>query len=474
MSIRRSKRHCRLLATLAPALLLVVGSAWSQTAAPGRLRAGAAKVDITQESDVLLPTDVLRDRLFARAIVVDDGSTCAVLVALDQSGVHDETLQDAIAKTSAATGCPAHNIIVSSTHTHSSSTKTLDITPEYFAPIAKAIVSVAQTAKSRLAPARVGYGTTKIDLNINRDLFNSKFEWREEPNPDGTSDKTLAVMAFIGADNVPIGVYLNYAMHPVNFFLSGVLSADFPGEAARYIEELFDNRTVALFSQGASGDQDPKLFLSPSTLFVARRFVTQPGPLVETVGPQPSPWGGAGGGRKPVPPENLAAYKKFIANTSNYVVMLGTQIGVSAVQVMREGMQPVDTARIWAAQDTITCPGRDRVDKPGQPRENVVSEYKDGADVKIKVGLLRIGDINLATVNGEVYNRIALRLKAESPATKTMMVTLANGRANSGYIYSDDAYKSLTFQVVRSRLKPGCAEAKVVSKAIELMHRSGE
>jgi hypothetical protein len=48
---------------------------------------------------------------------------------------------------------------------------------------------------------------------------------------------------------------MNYAMHPVNFFQSGVLSADFPGEAARYIEELFDSR----FQPGCfrrSGPQD--------------------------------------------------------------------------------------------------------------------------------------------------------------------------------------------------------------------------
>ena len=470
----RIQNDCRLLVAFAAAMLLATGSAWPQTSASGRLRAGAAKVDITPEDGLLLPTDVLRDHLFTRVIVVDDGAACAVLANVDINHFDVGSLQEAIAKTSETTGCPVQNIIVSATHTHSPTTRPTEVTAESFARIGKAIVSAAQTAKSRLAPARAGYGTTKIDLNVNRDLFNSKFEWREEPNPDGTSDKTLAVVAFIGADNVPIGVYLNYAMHSVNFFLSGVLSADFPGEASRYIEELFDNRTVAIFSQGASGDQDPKMFLSPSTLFVAHRYVAQPGPLVETVGPQRSPWGGAGGARKPVPPENLAAYRKFIANTSNYVVMLGTQIGVSAVQVMREGMQPVDTARIWAAQDTITCPGRDRVDKPGQPRENVVSEYKDGADVKIKVGLLRIGDINIATVDGEVYNRIALRLKAESPANKTMLVSIANGRANSGYIYSEDAYQSLTFQVVRSRLKPGCAEGKIVSKAIELMHESGE
>jgi neutral ceramidase len=127
-----------------------------------------------------------------------------------------------------------------------------------------AIVSAADAAKAKLAPVRVGYGRTHLDLNVNRDLFDSKQEWRQQPNPDGASDKTLSVVEFVGADNVPIGVYLNYGMHPINFYLSGVISADFPGEAARYVEELFDNKAVAVFSQGASGDQNPRLGYSPS------------------------------------------------------------------------------------------------------------------------------------------------------------------------------------------------------------------
>ena len=96
-----------------------------------------------------------------------------------------------------------------------------------------------------------------MDLNINRDLFNSRLEWRQGPNPAGTSDKTLSVVELVGEDKVPIGVYMNYAMHPINFYQSGVISADFPGEASRYVEELFDNKMVAVFSQGASGDPEP-------------------------------------------------------------------------------------------------------------------------------------------------------------------------------------------------------------------------
>ena len=46
-----------------------------------------------------------------------------------------------------------------------------------------------------------------------------------------------------------------------------------------------------------------------------------------------------------------------------------------------------------------------------------------------------------------MYSQIAMRLKADAPASKTLMVTLANGSAGSGYIYADNAYSHLTFQV---------------------------
>ena len=44
--------------------------------------------------------------------------------------------------------------------------------------------------------------------------------------------------------------------------------------------------------------------------------------------------------------------------------------------------------------------------------------------------------LSLLAVGGA---QIGSRLKAASPASKTLMVTLANGAANSGYIYADDA-----------------------------------
>jgi hypothetical protein len=464
---------------------LLIAPAYAQESASGRLRAGAAKVDITPKpGDLATATDSIRDPLLVRAIVVDDGRTCAVLVGVD-GNVRDAVVNDAIPRASASTKCPPANFIVSGTHSHSASTGGIGLdgkpTPKQ---IADAIVAAADMAKSRLAPARVGYGTAQVDLNVNRDLFNSKQEWRQAPNPEGSSDKSLAVVEFVGADDIPIGVYMNYAMHPINFYLSGVISADFPGEACRYIEEMFDNRTVAVFTQGASGDQNPRTAFSPS-FFLGERMalVGGRGPFAQTVGPPApiAPQTGSGfnaqraaAERQAIPAENVAAYKKALARTGDYVVMMGSLIGATALRVMREDMKPVDTAVIRGGQQAFTCPGRDRLDAANPARENVFPGYKEGADVNLKVGVLRIGEINLASVNGEVYSRIGMRLKAESPASKTVVVTLANGAANSGYIYSDDAYSHLTFQVIGSRLKPGCAESRIVSTAIDLMHRSGE
>ena len=141
---------------------------------------------------------------------------------------------------------------------------------------------------------------------------------------------------------------------------------------------------------------------------------------------------------------------------------------------MRESTTANNTVRIWGAQQTFACPGRIRLDADNPARENVFPGYKDGPDVTLKVGVLRIGDINMVAVNGEAYSQIGMRLKADAPASKTVMVTLANGSAGSGYIYADNAYSHLTFQVIGSRLKPGCAEEKIVSTAVKLMRDADE
>jgi hypothetical protein len=95
--------------------------------------------------------------------------------------------------------------------------------------------------------------------------------------------------------------------------------------------------------------------------------------------------------------------------------------------------------------------------------------YKDGPDVEFRLSLLKVGDIAIGGVNGEVFNLIAQRLKKESPYTRTMVATLTNGSARSGYIPNDTAHGMYTFVVLSSRLKPGCAESSIVNGILDLM-----
>ena len=47
------------------------------------------------------------------------------------------------------------------------------------------------------------------------------------------------------------------------------------------------------------------------------------------------------------------------------------------------------------------------------------------------------------------------------PLANTVMVTIANGRAASGYIPDDESYGHQSFQVLGARNKVGCAEASI-------------
>ena len=52
------------------------------------------------------------------------------------------------------------------------------------------------------------------------------------------------------------------------------------------------------------------------------------------------------------------------------------------------------------------------------------------------------------------------------------MVTLTNGMARSGYIPNDAAFGHYTFEVLSSRLKPGCAEDGIVDGLLDLIDKA--
>jgi hypothetical protein len=141
----------------------------------------------------------------------------------------------------------------------------------------------------------------------------------------------------------------------------------------------------------------------------------------------------------------------------------GKMVGEAAVRAAAT-VTTTTEASISGAQKVVTCPGR-RVDPGPTPRAEYT--FTDADPVTIRLGLLRINDVALAGVSGEVFTLIARRLARESPVRHTIMVTHTNG--SSGYIPDDTAFEQVSYEITASRLKPGCAEGAIVGGFLELI-----
>jgi neutral ceramidase len=436
------------------------------TAVAGTLRAGAARVEITPQPDAATPPSwkYAHERLYVRAIVLDNGSTRAALIGADQSGLREIVWTTAAKQIAKELDCPIPNILMSATHTHSGGGPggpgPLHPGPNAPPPpIVGQILDVVKQAKAQLQPARMGFGTGFSYLNVNRDVIDPATRlWTQGPNLNGSSDKTVAVLKFETPEGQPIAAYIDYAMHPVNGYLAGFISADFAGATSRYVEQAYGDKMVAVFVQGASGDQNPLYLRSATNALASRSGV----PITGNVLTREKVEAPLRDGKVTEHPLDPAVRDTLERVMDSEGVLLGEEV----IRVMTNTTRMEASPVISAGQDMASCPGRNRLDKV---REGTPGSYEDGDPVQIRLGVLRIGDVALASVDAELYNTIGRRLKEQSPMANTVMVTLANGRANSGYIPDDASFNANTFQVLSSRLKPGCAETAIDGGLLNLI-----
>jgi len=428
------------------------------TASASPLQVGAARIDITEMGypDGNVPQIRYENqRIFIRAILIDNGETMLALVGADLGSVIWEAGRDAVME---ELDIPVDNVIMTSTHTHSSIPRPLrdnDL-------IGAAVRQVVRDARSTMQPAKLGFGEGAAYLNVNRDVISEETRlWTQAANLDGPSDKTLAVLAFFDADGVPIAGYMNYAAHPVNGYQSGLISADFPGAASRHVEKAFGEEAVVIFTQGAAGDQNPLHLRNgtnqmaavggmPITGFEMTREVAE-APLRE----QRVPRG-----------EGIPEIEDALLS---WMESMGMMLGEEAIRVISHMDRFSDDVRISASYRILNCPGRVRTNT-NAGREGAPGAYEDGPDVQIRLGFAGINDIALTAVNRDVYSIIGKQVKESSPLRNTMFVGFANGFANTGYIISDDAFGRNTFQALGTRLQPGCAEPGIVSNFNDMIY----
>ena len=429
------------------ALLLLPFAAESAT-----FQAGAAKVDITPSADAALPMSGYADRkegfkgihdhIYARAIVFGDGTRLAAIVSWELIGAPNGVWEELSERAAREAGVPREFLMLCAVHDHSAPApfgmygNDSPKSAAYTKQVEDATIEAIRKAKENLQPAKIGIGTGKAYVNINRREYSPDSGWWLGYNPEGPSDKTVSVLRFDTLSGRPIALLINYAVHAVvmggqNYQISG----DLAGATSRYVENYYRGKTEEAPRSDAG-----------AAIQLRREEMTNDVVAVWTSGPA--------GDQNPV---SMARGSDF-----TMVDALGQVLGEEAVRVAG-AIHTTDGVRITGKQQVVTCPGR-KVEPGPLPRKN--HEWEDSEPVSIRLSLLTINDIALAGVSGEVLTMIHEHLKKKFASGQVVMLTHANG--SSGYIPDDAAFEQVSYEITASRLKPGCAENAILNGFLNL------
>jgi hypothetical protein len=441
---------------------------------PG-LRAGAAAVDASPKKlPVLINGGFLEnsatkvnDPLFARCLVLDDGTTRLAIVVVDSCMMPRELLDKAKEMARERTGIPTEKMLISATHTHSAPAAmgALGCRPDemYVAELPGRIAEGIVRAAANLQPARVGWGTIDDDRHtfcrrwIRRpdkmldDPFGQKtVRANMHPghvNPDaiapsGPVDPALTVLSIQTAEGKPLALLANYSQH---YFGASPVSADYYGRFAKAVArklgaEQGGNPFVGIMSQGTSGDQMWMDYGKPRYDPGIDRYAEE------------------------VADSAYQAYKS-IEQYHDHV-----SFGMAETRLTLRRRVP-DAARLKWARDVAGRMG-DRIPRilPEVYAKEAIFLH-DEPERELKLQAIRIGDLAITAIPDEVFALTGLKIKAQSPLPLTMNIALANG--SEGYIPPPEqhALGGYTTWPARTAALEVQAEPKIVAAVLKLLEQ---
>ena len=385
------------------------------------LSAGVAKVKITPATPIPMsgydsrkePFKGVHDDIFARVVVLSDGIIKAAIISVDVIGFSHEFWEDLTGRIEGETGVSREAVFLAAVHNHGGPvTMVYDRNPDaevvsYNEELKSLIIGCVKEAAKDLQPASIGGGKTECLMNINRRAPHPDGSISLGRNPYGPCDHEVGVIRVEKTTGQLLSILVNWPCHatvmgPNNYEITG----DWPGSASRYIENTLGGEVVAPVLIGASGDINP--IYGPHIDFNEVRWY------------------------------------------SYGVDQIGMDLGVKASAVASE-IRGSAVGSISFSQQVISLPKK--LDDPSFQQPDV----QDGDGLSVRLSVLKIGDLVLAGISGELFNQIGVRIRERSPYANTVVVTHCNG--SSGYLVTDAAYTVGGYEVTSTQAKSGAEEA---------------
>jgi len=256
-------------------LLLLAIPVWA-----GQFQAGVAKVEITPDHAVPLAgygarygkvSEGVLDRVYSRALVIDDGKTRMAVVSDDMLQVLED-LKLEVAKEVA--DLKLDGILLTATHTHSGPGGYSDI------PVVKiAVMGRYDDAYRKFLVSRIGKAIREAAQNLKPAQFGSAVVTtsgfaRNRRHEGGAVDNELGLAKITDASGKTIAYWINYAMHPTAYPAGNLkISGDWAGVLEKVIEEK-EPGAVAMFFNAALGDQGAGCLLNEEPPVCVNRLGT--------------------------------------------------------------------------------------------------------------------------------------------------------------------------------------------------------
>lgn len=405
------------------------------------LRAGVAKEVITPPIGTPLAGYAfekkasigIHDELYARAIVLEQGTTRAALVVCDVLGFERPTVQKIRTIVEQNTGIPHQNVVVAATHTHSGPVGLFEFAEHkhVFSLVSGAYTgdkfdqSLVEILTRKIAGAVTNATHHMQEVQVGTLSGTVEDIGKNRRDPAYVNDPDVPVTVLEGADG-PVSILYSYACHPTVLHQDNrLISADFPGFSNLQLEKL--STALPIFMTGAAGDISTRYTRRETTFREVARLgsilASETFKVANKIVPHEVSCLSVQSKIVPLPVRELPSPKEA-HNRLNRAKARLTELRTQHASPAE--LKSAET-HVEGAQATINLLEKSRITE---------LEHID-----IEMQLLQIGDAAILTIPGELFVQPGKDIKAyaRSKGFSLHICCYANGKI--GYIPTEEVFK---------------------------------